>query len=80
MVQVVPMMGKTTLQPLQLSLDLHQGGWVVQARELMNSVVQFGIPLSAPRSLHSSSPQAHIFGPLMRCTFLPNFHYLYLGL
>jgi hypothetical protein len=39
MVQVVPMMGKTTLQPLQLSLDLHQGGWVVQARELMNSVV-----------------------------------------
>ena len=29
MVQVVPMMGKTTLQPLQLSLDLHQDGWVV---------------------------------------------------
>ncbi len=79
-VQVVPMTKKTTLQPLQLSLDLHQGGWVVQAKELMNQVVQFSIPLSIPRSLHSSSPQAHIFRPLMHCNFLPNFRYLCLGL
>ncbi len=79
-IQVAPTMEKTTLQPLQLFLDLHQGGQVMQARELMNQVVQFGIPLSTPRSLHSSSPQAHIFRPLMRCNFLPNFHYLCLGL
>ncbi len=79
-VQVAPMMEKTTLQPLQLFLDLHQGGWVVQAKELMNQVVQFGIPPSATRSLHSSSPQAHVFEPLMCYNFLPNFRYLCLGL